>query len=167
MKIRTFTIILVFFSFISLGCGSTYHAPRLQHSYITNTQQQHALTGIDVFLDGSAGSDGVLAATGSGTSRSLYMDGREAYSTAFGSGIRTFIQLPPGQHEAVYEAKFRTIFVIVGVPWGTWRESCLFNLQNGIRGYLKIDMNSTEPKMIFENIAQPECILQERTGFFK
>lgn len=81
-----------------LGCSAPYYsppAPAYQHTYTTDTQAAHKLTGITLFHTG-------------GNSVDWYVDGRlvASHRTGFVSSpdFNTFVQLPPGEHEIVFEA---------------------------------------------------------------
>lgn len=123
-------------------------------------------SGLNVKLHDDLAQSAFMALLASATTRSLFIDGRRAYSTTSGKGITTFIQLPPGEHEVVFESKFRTAAVVIGVPWGTWREECSFELEEGERGGLEIKLGSNEPHISLSGVSNTDCAVVEKTGFF-
>ena len=151
---------------ILYGCAAPYHGSPIPHIYTTDTQQQHIISGIQVNLQGDLLQSAVMAAMLTATTRTMFIDGREVYSTTAGKGLRIFMQLPPGEHEIIYEAKLRGGAVIIGMPWGTWREQCTFILTEHSKANLVIALGSTKPRMDFNHVKNLDCNLLEKTGFF-
>jgi len=96
--------ILSLILFLSIcGCGANYTASELEHTYITDTQSYHSSTGIKLSHDNGPGLH--LLSFLTNETVEIFIDGRLAAKYPWDKDYEAFIQLPPGFHKIVVQAK--------------------------------------------------------------
>jgi len=93
------------------GCGgSGYTPPMTHHTYITNTQEHHQLTSVEIINRDDSLFD-VGSAVGLPDYIEYFIDGRQVAYHKANSNFRTNVQIPPGDHQLIIQMLSRVAHV--------------------------------------------------------
>lgn len=121
---------------IILASCTPYSPPTVQHSYFTNTQSHHELTGLKILYEAGleTGAD-VIGQIGFATFvwTEYFIDGRKVAKHAPTQGLDTFVQLPPGRHQLVIQGASQGVLTL-GAKSRDYKLVYDFVLDEGQRG---------------------------------
>lgn len=129
-------VVCIFVSVVIVGCVAPYAPSPVQHTYITNTQDYHRLSGLSIKYDTG---DPVIRAMGAvmglSVNFSYFIDGRLVGEHNRGANFDTFIQLPPGNHQLIVQA----VETFIGTaPMVHCKDTYLFDLEDNQNATLQI-----------------------------
>lgn len=131
MQLRK-ALIVIGLVFVMCSC-TTYTPPMVQHTYITSTQSQHALTGLNISYRAGleTGSD-VIGQIGFATmvKTQYFIDGRLVACHPPQKGLETFVQLPPGHHQLIVQGTSQGA-ITLGFKVSDYKLVYVFELSEG------------------------------------
>jgi hypothetical protein len=136
---------LVFLLGAALPACASYSPPQSQHFYTTSTQRSHSLSGLEIIYrvdtEGSVMGTYEQAALLTHAMMKYFVDGRLVASTNHIKPLRTFVQLPPGEHQLTFALVYQGVLTL-GTEHAEVECVYDFTLARGQRGSFRHSITS-------------------------
>lgn len=140
-------IALVLSAAVAVSACSSYSPPQSQHFYTTSTQRTHTLSGLEIVYtvegEGVALGSYEQAATLTHAAVKYFIDGRLVASTNRIKPLRTFVQLPPGDHQLTLAVVYQGVLTL-GTEHAEMECVYDFTLARGQRGAFRHSILTTD-----------------------
>jgi hypothetical protein len=137
-------ILLLGLLVLSSCCSTAYTPPQVQHTYTTSTQgpRRHAVSGLNITYEDEMKGDAAIstligAVLLSAEKIEFFIDGRLVASGLRSQGIKTFVQLPPGEHELHWQFTLQGATTL-GEKSAYHKQTYQFELAEGQKGKFKV-----------------------------